>query len=162
MTAETFTQRVMEMEKTLYRVAYGMLYNRHDCLDAVQECIAKAWQKRLSLKNEASFRPWVIRILINECNNLLRARLRCVPVEEVPEGKAPPDADPWLHDAIRALPEKLRLPVVLYYMEGFSVDQAADILHIPRGTVKTRLAKARKELKTALQDDEGGAAYERV
>lgn len=162
MTAESFTQRMMEMEKTLYHVAYGMLYNRSDCKDAVQECILKAWQKRAGLKSEASFRPWVIRILINECNNMLRARKRCLPMEEMPESPAPPDADPWLHDAIRALPEKLRLPVVLYYMEGLTVDQAAAILHVPRGTVKTRLAKARRELKTALQDGEGRAAYERV
>ena len=162
MTAEFFSVRVMELQKTLYHVAYGMLYNSHDCADAVQECILKAWRMRDSLKSEDSLRPWMIRILINECNNMLRTKKRCMPMEELPEMKAPPDADPWLHDAIGALPEKLRLPVVLYYMEGFTVEETASILHIPKGTVKTRLSSARKELRTALQDVDGRAAYERV
>ncbi len=162
MTAESFTARLMEMNKTLYHVAYGMLYNSHDCADAVQECILKAWRMRESLKNVDSLKPWVIRILINECNNVLRARRRMTLVEDVPDSKAPPGADVGLHDAVGALPDKLRLPVVLHYMEGFSVEETASILHIPKGTVKTRLSNARKELRTALQDVEGRAAYERV
>lgn len=159
MTREAFGRRLVEMQATLYRVSYGLLLNQNDCADAVQECIAKAWEKQHTLRDERLMQTWVIRILINECYNLLRKRKRVMPMEELPEPQAPPGADRALHDAIAALDEKWRIPVVLHYMEGYRVEEIAAMLRLPSGTIKSRLARARRQLRQELEQDEGRAYH---
>lgn len=154
MTAVEFSDQVLLIEPMLYRVAYGLLLNRTDCADAVQEALLRAWEKRNTLRDKSLFRTWLTRILINECYSLLRRRRHAVPLDEVPEPVAPPDADPELHDAIARLDKSLRLPVVLHYMEGYSVSEVASMLRLPTGTVKTRLFKARKILRLQLIDED--------
>ena len=156
MNSQQFADRVLSMEPMLYRVAHGLLLNRTDCADAVQEALLRAWEKRGSLRNEAYFTTWLTRILINECYSLLRRRKKAIPLDELPEPVAPPDADRELHDAIARLDRKLRLPVVLHYMEGYSVSEVADMLRLPSGTIKTRLFKARKILRLQLIDEDEG------
>ncbi|MBR3503262.1 MAG: RNA polymerase sigma factor [Clostridia bacterium] len=158
MDRESFTRRVEAMQGALWRVAYGLLLNRADCADAVQEALLRAWEKRGSLREEAYFETWLTRILINECYSMLRRRRAALPLDGVPEPAAPPDADPILHDAIARLDVKLRLPVVLRYMEGYGVNEIARTLRVPPGTVKTRLARARALLRLQLSDEptEGG------
>ncbi len=154
MNSQQFAEEITAMQDVLYRVSYGLLLNRADCADAVQEALLRAWEKRHTLREEGYFRTWVIRILINECYTLMRRRKRTLPLEALPEPIAPPDSgDPDLHDAIARLDAKLRLPVVLHYMEGYSVSEIADMLRVPGGTIKTRLSKARKLLKAQLTND---------
>ena len=100
MNSHEFSERVLEMEPMLYRMAYGLLLNRTDCADAVQEALLRAWEKRRQLREEAYFRTWLTRILINECYSMLRRRKHAIPLDELPEPVAPPDADRELHDAI--------------------------------------------------------------
>ena len=153
MNSSQFAQRVEKMQASLYRVSYGILLNQADCADAVQEALLKAWSKRATLRDEALFETWLTRILINECRSALRRRRTTVPIELIPEPAAPPDADPTLHDAIARLDEKLRLCVVLYYLEGYSVSEIARMLLLPSGTVKTRLTRARAALRNELTDE---------
>ena len=154
MDSREFAQRVEAMQGALYRVAYGLLLNRADCADAVQEALLRAWEKRGSLREAAYFETWLTRSLINECYGMLRRRRAALPLDGLPEPAAPPDADPALHDAIARLDRKLRLPVVLHYMEGYGVDDIARMLRVPSGTIKTRLARARALLRLQLTDDE--------
>ncbi len=153
MDSREFAQRVEAMQGALYRVAYGLLLNRADCADAVQEALLRAWEKRGSLREAAYFETWLTRILINECYGMLRRRRAALPLDGLPEPAAPPDADPALHDAIARLDRKLRLPVVLHYMEGYGVDDIARMLRVPSGTIKTRLARARALLRLQLTDE---------
>ena len=153
MDSHEFAERVEAMQGALYRVAYGLLLNRADCADAVQDALLRAWEKRRTLKDEAFFGTWLTRILINECYAVLRRRKTALPIDALPEPAAPPDADPALHDAIARLDEKLRLPIVLDYMEGYAVKDIARMLRLPAGTVKTRLAKARALLRLQLSDE---------
>lgn len=153
MDSHEFAERVEAMQGALYRVAYGLLLNRADCADAVQDALLRAWEKRRTLKDEAFFGTWLTRILINECYAVLRRRKTALPIDALPEPAAPPDADPALHDAIARLDEKLRLPIVLYYMEGYAVKDIARMLRLPAGTVKTRLARARALLRLQLSDE---------
>lgn len=67
-----FTQKVLDAESTLYHVAKSILRSEADCEDAVQEAIAIAWQKLPTLKTDAYFTTWLVRILINECKSVLR------------------------------------------------------------------------------------------
>ena len=152
MDSREFSTRVEDMQSSLYRVAYGIMLNQADSADAVQEALLRAWEKRASLREKRYFGTWLTRILINVCRSMLRKK-RPAPIKP----DAPPvGADIDLHDAIAALDEKLRLPLVLHYMEGFSVQDVAAMTHWPEGTVKTRLRRARLELKASLSDHDEG------
>lgn len=157
MTDEAFAQRIVAMQETLYRVSYSLLAQTCDREDAVQECIRKAWQKRESLREERTMQTWVIRILINECNSLLRRKRRELPVEAMPDEtpRTPPlDADILLHDMFLSLEEPLRVPAVLFYMEDYEIKEIARMLRLPAGTVKSRLHRARGKMRGYLQKGE--------
>lgn len=162
MERDTFVRRVTEMEQKLYRIACSQLHEPADREDAVQEAVLRAWQARNRLREERYFETWLIRILINECHNIHRLRRRMIPVEEVPERMQElymPGEDEAIREAVWRLPEKLRLPVVLYYIEGYDTKEIAQILILPQGTVCGRLKRARKALKEFLTEEEGRSEW---
>lgn len=157
MTTDEFSQRIVAMTQTLYRVSYAYLQQGCDREEAVQECLYKAWQKRHQLRDDRFMQTWVVRILINECRNIQRGKNREVPFAELPECVAPTGADYALHDALMQLNEAMRIPIVLHYMEGFQINEIATILRLPQGTVKTRMLRGRRELKIMLTGEVFGA-----
>ncbi len=158
MTKHDFTEYVLAREQTLYRVARAMLRQEADQKDAVQETVAKAWAKLGSLRDERYFATWLTRILINECTNITRRRKRIVLMRDWQEDALTAHAEfaepTGIDEALDALPEKLRLPMVLHYMEGFSLSEIRESLHLPLGTVKSRLHDARITLKLELERNE--------
>lgn len=154
MTKEEFVQQVDQARGTLYRVTCAYLRQECDRLDAVQEALLKAWQGMGKLRQEAYFRTWLVRILIRECVNIQRSQRRMAPTEILPDVSAPETAQSLeLREAILALPEQLRITVVLFYMEGYSVEEIARTLRVPRGTVCSRLARARRQMKLELEEE---------
>ena len=157
MDKREFSRRVLAMENRLYRVSCGLLRNPQDRLDAAQEAVIRAWERIGSLRRSEYFETWLTRILINVCYDMLRARKNIVPLEELAEQPAPEGADRELHDAIRKLDGELRIVVVLHYMEGYRLREIAEMLELPTGTVKTRLARAKKQLRIQLEEGEDWA-----
>ncbi len=137
----------------MYRVAYTILRNDADCQDAVQEALLKAWAKRNQLKNDAYFRTWLVRIVVNASRDILRRRKRIIPVESVPE-RWDGVPDPALSDALDRLSEKLRLPLMLCYSENMSYQEISRALRIPITTVQSRLRQGKAKLREELKDDE--------
>ena len=154
MTQEEFAKRIITMQDTLYRVSTTILPQLCDREDAVQAAIEKAWRKQVTLREEQTLRAWVIRILINECYALLRRRKRESPVEALPERETEPDAHPNLYRLFTSLDEKYRLPMVLFYVEGYSVEEIARMLRMPQGTLKSRLHRGRLLLRDTLDGEE--------
>ncbi|NLV58901.1 MAG: sigma-70 family RNA polymerase sigma factor [Clostridiales bacterium] len=157
MDRQEFIDRVMGQEPLLYRVARSLLRQEADQLDAVQEAIAKAWAHRGDLRQPQYFTTWLTRILINECRSIRRRQARVVLVAEDWEGPEESE-NPWaspldVSSALDALPEKLRLPVVLHYLEGWALRDIASSLRLPLGTVKARLHQGRKALQLELEHD---------
>ncbi len=146
-----FMQETQAQFTRLYKVAYSILHARADAEDAVQEALTKAWSARTRARAE-TFGPWLMRIVVNECRNVQRHRMRVVPVEAPapPAPFEPPDPD--LYNAVRDLPEGLRIPFTLKYIAQYTEKEIAQIMHLPVSTVKNRLAKARKVLRAALSD----------
>lgn len=153
-----FTCRVLNAENSLYRIAKTILISDTDCEDAVQETILRAWQRRDTLRQPEYFQTWLTRILINECNRLARKRPDTVALEDCGDLAAPDGGpvDGELRESILRLPRKLRTTVVLYYIEGYSVQETAKLTHVPAGTVKSRLSKARSLLRAQMFDTDGG------
>lgn len=154
MTKEQLGTLILDSERQLYSTAKTILFSDQDCADAIQETIVKAFSKIETLKNDKYAKTWLIRILINECYTLLRKSSKLVPLEEaieVTEGEADKDYRD-LYRAVNSLKKELRLPVILYYIEGFNVKEIAQILEISEGAVQKRLARARGKLKRDLQE----------
>jgi len=153
-TKEEFEARIIAMQDTLWRVSATILRQPCDREDAIQECIYKALRKRDSLRDDRFMQSWVIRILINECYSIHRRAKWERPSERLPEPPPMPgpDADPEVFRILFSLNEKLRLPMVLHYVEGYSVDEVARIMRIPTGTVKSRLARAREKMHKEMKE----------
>ena len=144
-----FVQELEAHSGMLYRVAWTILRNDDACQDAMQEAALKAWEKRDSLRDARYFRTWITRILINACYDTHRRGCRFVSLTEVPEPSAQPP-DLTLSLALQALPEKLRLPLVLCYSEGMSYEEVAQTLRIPVTTVRGRIRRAKDALRKEL------------
>ena len=151
MDEREFSERVAAMERKLYRVSFALLRSDADCADAVQEALLKAWRALAWLRREEYFETWLTRIAINECMRILRMRRHALELDERLSAPEPPDAG--LRDALMALDMQLRLPVVLHYVNGFDIAETARILHLPQGTVKSRLYRARARLRELMSEE---------
>lgn len=150
MDKDFFVQEIDKNSDKLFRVAYILLENREDCRDAMQETALKAWEKRHTLRQTAYFSTWITRICINACRDIQRKRRRTVSLEEAPEPFAPAP-DPTLSLALRSLPEKLRLPLMLQYSEGMSYSDIARALRTTESTVRGRIHRAKEQLRKELE-----------
>lgn len=155
---EVFMREVEVCERMLYRISRTLLHSEADCCDAVQEALMKAWQHRNRI-DESRFRAYLTRILINECHNIGRKSDRVIVVENVPEQSAPQEIGQDIREALMQLDEPQRLLLVMHHLEGFTLQEIALALHIPLGTVKHHIIRARKAFrKVWTQDmDQGGA-----
>jgi RNA polymerase sigma-70 factor (ECF subfamily) len=143
-----------------YRTACLILRNPADAEEAVQEAFLRAWRFRAAVRDEAGVRPWVYRVLVNACcSKLQRERTRRahaadadaledVPAPELsPEGSAArTETTAEVKAALAALPEHLRIPVVLRYYAGLNEREIASAIRRRPGTVKSRLHEARRRL----------------
>ena len=147
MEERPFTRKLLESEPMLYRIACALLRSEADRQDAMQETALKAWKNRASLWEEQYFRTWISRIMVNECHNLHRKNSRYVPMEELPDRPAPDSGEQETRLMLESLPEKQRIPLVLHYLEGFSLEEIARVQHISLALVKYRMHQARKALR---------------
>ena len=147
MDERLFTQKLLESEQMLYRIACALLRSETDRQDAMQETALKAWQNQGRLREEQYFKTWVCRIMVNECHNLQRKNRRMVLTETMPDQPAPDNSEQETRLMLESLPEKQRVPLVLHYLEGFSLEEIAQVQHISLSLVKYRMHQARKALR---------------
>ena len=155
MDKEQFARQVTGVQGSLYRVAASYLRGESDRLDAVSEAIARAWEKRYTLRDETLFRTWITRILIRECVNIQRRQKRSVLMEQMPEGEAEKEDERIvsLRAAIEQLPQRHRTMVVLHYMEDYDVRETARIMGTTKGAVCAGLARARAALRRMIGEE---------
>ena len=157
MGEEAFLAAAMGMRSKLYHVAMSILWNEQDAADAVQEAMLKGWKRRATLRDEALFEAWFTRILVNQCRDAQRRLIRRRRLSAQLEAEAVPPPAPEgsgeLLEAIHRLPEKYRLPVLLYYFEGYSQKEIGRIVGATAEQVKTRVRQGREKLRDMLDDD---------
>lgn len=161
MTKQELGDLIIASEETLYHVAKTILYSDADCSDAISETITKAFEKIHSLKKDKYARTWLIRILINECYQILRRQKRLLSLEELHTRQGEmlyqQDSDyTELYTALKHLKDDERISIVLYYLEGYSIKEIADIVDTTESAVKQRLVRGRKRMREEL---EGGVEY---
>lgn len=153
MKKEQLGKLILASEDTLYHVAKTLLHSDADCADAIQEAIVKAFTSLHTLRQDSYAKTWLVRILINECYTLMRRGKRLVSLEEYPHQETASEPADYsdLYEAVQKLPPDIRICIVLYYLEGYSIKETAKILKISESAVKNRLARARTRMRKDLE-----------
>lgn len=157
MNKDQFTAQILEAESSLYHIAKSILRDDEDCADAMQNAVLHAYEKLHTLRNEKYFKTWLTRILINECYHILRSRKISVPYEDYFETLEQTQKEDYseVYEAVMELEDIYRIPLVLFYVEGFSIKDVCQILKLSQSTVKMRLYRSRKLLKEKLEGEYG-------
>ncbi len=151
---DAFAQEVRSLTDTAFAVSYLILGHSADCEDAMSAAILRAYENRGKLKKRESFRAWFLQILRHEAYNLLRKQRRLTPVEELPEAPAPEGDDAGrldLQAALDQLTEDQRTALLLQ-QEGYDLAEIGQALDVPVGTVKSRISRAKRTLRTLLEE----------
>ena len=151
MNDRDYMARVRAMEGRLYRIAQAMLWRDADCADAIQEAVFRGWMKKAQLNEPAYFETWLIRILINQCKDVLRRRKRDPLPLDIETGREDRLCeDVHLRTCLKRLPEEYRISLLLHHLEGYSIRDVAKMLCLPEKRVTARLFRARRALRALL------------
>ncbi|MEO4054323.1 sigma-70 family RNA polymerase sigma factor [Solibacillus sp. CAU 1738] len=161
---EAYAELVRIHYKTVEKFAFQCGVNYSDIQDVTQEVFIKLY-RFLHQFHEAKFTTWLYKVTLNTARDYYRKEQR----EKLKEAKLLQqdwatdvhidEEDTALHEAILALGEKYRIPIVLYYFHGLKYEEIAEILSISLSTVKVRILRAKEQLKQVLQ--QGGLSYGR-
>ncbi|MHC1685250.1 MAG: RNA polymerase sigma factor [Clostridiaceae bacterium] len=148
---------VMESYKfQLYRIGRTLLSNEEDIGDAMQETVLKTFKGIASISKLESFKSWIFKIMINECNNILRSKKKLNIFTKLFKEESYVDDYNFENEpvmkGIKSLKEDFKKVIILYYYEDLSVKDIAEILEISEGTVKSRLSRARGKLSEILKN----------
>ncbi|HTW19620.1 MAG TPA: RNA polymerase sigma factor SigM [Mycobacteriales bacterium] len=159
--SDAFTELVHRHRDRLWAVALRTLGNPDDAADALQNALLSAYRGAAGFRGGSAVTTWLHRIVVNACLDLARRRA-ARPTEPL---TAEPAGERYARDpvteretslavvaALRTLPAEQAAAVVLVDVEGYSVAEAAEMLDVPTGTVKSRCARARARLAEALSD----------
>lgn len=153
---EAFCNLIRINKVAIYRVAKSILNTEDDVEDAVSEAILKAYKNIKLLKNEAFFKTWLIRIVINESNTLYKKRSKEIIVDKEHFNNIKVNdnyKDLSLYNAINSLDDDLRVTTILFYFEDMKYKDIAKALSVKEGTVKSRLSRAKEKLYHMLKED---------
>jgi len=156
-----FEERLAECGTLAFRVARGVLRDAADAEDVAQEAMLQAYRRFPRLRDRSRFRAWLVRITFRLALDQARSARRreqretlwavAVPRPTAEDLAASGEFERRLELAMETLPEKLRLVLLLSAMDGHSLEEVAELLHVPVGTVKSRLHFARKRLAEKLR-----------
>lgn len=169
---EAFNQLVLLYQDFLFRIALNILHDENAAADAAQQALFSAFRNLQTFRG-GSFRSWLSRIVVNACYDELRrnARSRALsfgifnqddeemePALWLADPGSSPEAQAEtselleiIHTSLQAMPAHYHLVVLLVDIEGLSYEEAAAALDVPKGTIKSRLARARNFLRLSLQ-----------
>ena len=170
---DAFRELVERYQRKITALALGMLRNREDALDIVQETFTKAYQNLPRFKGDAAFYTWVYRIAYNLCVDQQRRTAKDPqltldadedgrPAHPLPAGELQPD-EPFarardaeiarrVRTAIRELTPDHQAVILLRELEGLSYAEISQVLECPKGTVMSRLHYARRQLQQRLRE----------
>lgn len=153
---EAFCNLVRVNKIAIYRVAKSILNNEDDIEDAVSEAVLKAYKNIKNLRDESFFKTWLIRIVINESNNLYKKRTKEIAVDKEHFKNIQVNdnyKDLSLYNAINSLDDDLRITTILFYFEDMKYKDIAKLLNVREGTIKSRLSRAKEKLYNILKEE---------
>ena len=157
---EAFTSLAFELSDRLFAVAHRILRDFDSAGDALQVTLLRLWRDLPSLRDPDLIEAWAYRVLVRACHDQLRKQRRQAPtLHLLPADDSEPDASAVVADreqlerAFRTLNSEQRAAIVLQYYRGLTLDEIAEILRVPVGTVRSRLHYAKRALRAAIEAD---------
>jgi RNA polymerase sigma-70 factor, ECF subfamily len=170
--SEAFGELVRRYQDRLFNTAYRMVGNAEDAQDVVQEAFLNAYQSLGSFKGDSLFFTWLYRIAVNTAISLKRKRRIAISINSGPDqaGVAEPldpsevsqpghaleqaEEERRIQQALGRLSPEHRAVLILKDIEGQKYETMAEVLQVPIGTIRSRLHRARMELRELLSKDE--------
>ena len=155
-TDEEITRVYEKFVDTVYKVCFMMLKNASETEDATQNVFIKFMRDNKEFETDEHIKAWLIVTAQNECKNMLKHWFRSKrdAIEDVPEASyVDDDGKKELMEKVFALEEKYRLPIYLYYYEGYSTVEISEMLDTKHSTIRTYMAKGRDRLKIMLEEE---------
>lgn len=158
-----FAELIEKYKLPIYKTAKSILKDEDDVCDAIQDTALSIYKNISNLKNEEYFKTWVIKITINKCYDILKKhKLNNEKILKVQTNASETHTDfdnniilqTDLQRTLDLLEEDLKIITVLYYYNDLSISKIANILNIPKGTVKSRIFRAREKLYEILSQEE--------
>ena len=155
MTDERYTEIVDRYANTVYKVALNYTKSVFDAEDIVQNVFLKVYKKSPMFKDEEHAKKWLIRVTVNECNNLWESfwNRNTTGINDIKLSDKPTfstDEYEELYNEVMNLSEKYRIVIYLYYYEGYSINEISHLIGKNVNTVKTNLSRAKSQLKDRL------------
>ena len=149
--AEAFIALMEENKQNMYKVAKGFLREKEDVADAMAETVLNCYEKITTLKEDRYFKTWMIRILINNCKDILQSQKREICMEE--DGESVYAGESGFRELIEPLGERDRSIFTLYYVYGMKVREIASCMEMKENTVLSRLKRGREALREEWTKD---------
>jgi RNA polymerase sigma-70 factor (ECF subfamily) len=157
---EAFTSLAFELSDRLFAVAHRILRDFDAAGDVLQVTLLRIWRDLPSLRDPDLLEGWAYRVLVRACHDELRRRRRQAPelhlvaTDGIEQDSANALADrEQLERAFRNLSTEQRAAIVLKYYRGLTLNEIAEVLHVPVGTVRSRLHYAKRALLSAIEAD---------
>ena len=149
---EAFVRLIRMNKQSLYKTAWIYLRDEQDIADALQNTILSCYENIQRLREPKYFKTWLMRILINECKDILRQKNHAAELDDFAEGVHCEELNlcEW-KQLLLCLDEESRKIVELYYFDEFSVKEISALLEMNSNTVSTKLSRARAKLKKVIR-----------
>ncbi|MBR3781584.1 MAG: sigma-70 family RNA polymerase sigma factor [Clostridia bacterium] len=156
MDSNDFERVFKRNNKRLFLIALSFTANQYDAEDILQNSFMKLLKTKTEFENDEHIDKWLTSVTVNESKNLLKSafRKKSADFEDYFASYSfESDKSEDLFNAVMSLPKKLRTVIHLFYYEDMPIKEIADMLNIKQSAVKTRLCRAREQLKIQLGDD---------
>lgn len=153
-----------EYGNDVIRIAFSYVKNKQLAEDISQDVFLKCYEKLDSFRHESSYKTWIMRIAVNRCKDVLKSwSYRNIKLTEfLTAKKVQPsleeelfadEGNEYISRQVLTLPVKLREVIILYYYQEFSIEEISQLLNTNNNTIKTRLHRARSQLKAVLEGE---------
>jgi RNA polymerase sigma-70 factor (ECF subfamily) len=161
---DAFSELVTRYKKLIYNVIYNMINNRDEVYDITQEVFIRIYKSLDRYNPEYKFSTWTVRIATNYCLDVLRKKkVDSMPIDEaigISSSSDTPEASylkterrERINDELLKLPEKYRVPLILFHKNGLSYEEMSKVLNEPMSIIKNRLYRARLLLREKLSSE---------
>lgn len=156
MTEENFINCVKRNNQRLFLIALSFTQNHSNSENIIQNVFMKLWKYNKPFEDDTHMDKWLTAVCVNESKNYIKSSFikKCVPLDDASEIYTFKEESSYdLFKAVMSLPKKARIVIHLFYYEDMPIKEISSLLHIKESAVKTRLHRAKKELKEILGDE---------